>query len=192
MDIKVIGITHSFGEKRVFHDFSAEFPMGELTCLMGPSGSGKTTLLSIMMGIIRPCAGTISGVPRLKSAVFQEDRLCEDFSAASNIRVVLGRKTDKALIKRNLESIGLGGETSRAGDFSGGMKRRVALVRALMAQSDIIFLDEPFKGLDEETKSAAMDYFMSNRNGRTAIMVTHSMDEVRELNGRLLLLEELS
>lgn len=189
MDITVKGLSKSFGSKTVFNNMSAVFPCRELTCIMGPSGSGKTTLLNIMMGLVKADAGTIVGVPRHKSAVFQEDRLCEDFGAISNINMVLGRRADRAVIQRHLESIGLGEDKGRVGDFSGGMKRRVAIVRALMAQSDILFLDEPFKGLDEETRTLAMNYFRTNLRGRTAIMVTHSTQEVRELGGHLLVID---
>lgn len=188
MDIRVSGLSKSFDGKTVFKDFSTVFPCRELTCIMGPSGSGKTTLLNLLMGLVKPDAGIITGVPGHMSAVFQEDRLCEDFSAISNIRMVLGRKADSAVIKKHLESIGLGETAGSVGSLSGGMKRRVAIVRALMAQSDIVFLDEPFKGLDQMTKTLAMNYFRKNLHGRTAIMTTHSIEEVRDLNGRLLVI----
>jgi len=66
------------------------------------------------------------------------------------------------------------------------MKRRVAIVRAILAKSDILFLDEPFKGLDVDTKTDVMKYLKDNLQGRTVIMVTHSIDEVMALNGRLI------
>ncbi|NLL39170.1 MAG: ABC transporter ATP-binding protein [Clostridiales bacterium] len=189
MDITVKGLSKSFGSKRVFNDFNAVFPSRELTCIMGPSGAGKTTLMNIMMGLVKSDGGTVVGVPKRMSAVFQEDRLCEDFGSIANIHMVLGRRADRQTIKKHLESIGLGEEAGRVGNFSGGMKRRVAIVRALMAPSDILFLDEPFRGLDEETKTLAINYFRRNLRKRTAIMVTHSIREVRELGGNLVIID---
>ena len=122
MDITVKGLSKSFGSKRVFNDFNAVFPSRELTCIMGPSGAGKTTLMNIMMGLVKSDGGTVVGVPKRMSAVFQEDRLCEDFGSIANIHMVLGRRADRQTIKKHLESIGLGEEAGRVGNFSGGMK----------------------------------------------------------------------
>ncbi|MEG6614310.1 ATP-binding cassette domain-containing protein [Pseudoclostridium thermosuccinogenes] len=187
MDIVVSEITKRFGSNLVLDRFSATFPKSELTFLMGPSGCGKTTLLNILMGFISPDEGTISGVPELKSAVFQEDRLCESFNAVSNVRLACDRKVDKNTIISHLERIGLKGSLSKpVSELSGGMKRRVAIVRAMLAESDILFLDEPFKGLDDETKKTTIQYVKDNMGKRTVIMVTHDMDEVKALGGRLI------
>ena len=89
MAIELQNVSKAFGEKQVLQDFSHTFPEGELTCVMGPSGCGKTTLLSLLLGLEQPDAGKILGMEgRRKSAVFQEDRLCENASAVSNIRLV--------------------------------------------------------------------------------------------------------
>jgi len=187
MDIVVSKLSKSFGTKQVLVDFNITFPELELTCLMGPSGCGKTTLLNILMGFIRPDQGSVRGVPRLKSAVFQEDRLCESFNAVSNIRLVCDRKVNTDKIISHLEKIGLKGNLDQpVSEFSGGMKRRVAIVRAILAKSDALFLDEPFKGLDVDTKKDAMQYLKENMQGKTVIMVTHSIEEVKALHGRLI------
>ena len=73
-------------------------------------------------------------------------------------------------------------------DYSGGMKRRVALVRAILAQSDVLFLDEPLKGLDERTKESVVSYLKRHFNGRTVIMVTHDRDEVTAFGAELITL----
>jgi len=80
-DIVIKSLTKSFGDKAVLSDFSAVIPGGKATCLMGPSGAGKTTLVNIILGLVKPDGGSISGVPEKISAVFQEDRLCEGFTA---------------------------------------------------------------------------------------------------------------
>lgn len=190
MDIVVSGLSKSFGTNLVLDGFNAVFPEREITCLMGPSGCGKTTLLNILMGFIKPDSGSIQGVPALKSAVFQEDRLCETFNAVSNVKLVLNSKSDSGIIVEHLNQIGLKGSLDKpVNELSGGMRRRVAIVRAILANSDILFLDEPFKGLDDDTKKDVMNYLLDNLKGRTVVMVTHNMDEVKSLNAGLIQME---
>ena len=186
-DIIAAGLYKRFGDNEVLEDFSAVFKAGEVTCMMGPSGFGKTTLLNILMGLTAPDAGTVTGVPTLKSAVFQEDRLCESFGALANIRLVCDPEISDEKILEHLNTIGLEDSFDKSvGEFSGGMKRRVAIVRAMLAKSDILFLDEPFKGLDDETKLDTIRYVKENLSGRTVVMVTHSSDECRLMGGRLI------
>ncbi|MDD4707021.1 MAG: ATP-binding cassette domain-containing protein, partial [Firmicutes bacterium] len=142
MDIVVSNLSKSFGTNHVLADFNAVFPEHGLTCLMGPSGCGKTTLLNILMGFICPDSGSVRGVPRLKSAVFQEDRLCENFNAVSNVKLVCDRRVDISKIVTHLENIGLKDSLDQpVSELSGGMKRRVAIVRSIFAKSDVLFLD---------------------------------------------------
>lgn len=188
-DIVISELTKSFGAHKVIDKLSVTLKGGEVTCVMGPSGNGKTTLLHILMGLLSYDSGNFRGVPLLKSAVFQEDRLCENFSAVSNVRFVCDKKTDDEQIIAHFDSIGLKGSLAKpVSEFSGGMKRRVALVRAVFAKSDILFLDEPLKGLDDKTKEAVVHYLQENINGRTVIMVTHDIDEVKDLKARLFML----
>ena len=189
MDIIVTELTKSFAGHIVLNRFSAAFPEGEITCVMGPSGGGKTTFLHILMGLMSPDSGTIKGVPSRKSAVFQEDRLCESFSALTNVRMVLDKSFDCGEIQAHLDEIGLGKDrTKPVGEYSGGMKRRVALVRAVLADSRILFLDEPLKGLDDQTKGHVIDYLKKHFNERTVIMVTHDKEEVDAFDARLVTL----
>lgn len=156
---------------------------------MGPSGSGKTTLLRILMGLENPDRGQIDGLEELrKSAVFQEDRLCENLSAASNIRLVCGGYESAEKIQGALHEVGLSSENARqtVREMSGGQRRRIALLRALFAEYDILFLDEPFKGLDEETKVKTIDYVKKETNGKTVIMVTHDLTECNRFGGNII------
>lgn len=181
------GLYKSYGDKRVLVGFDAVFATGSVTGIVGPSGCGKTTLLSILMGIEHPDAGVVTGVPHAKSAVFQEDRLLEGFDAVANVRFVVGRRTPDAEIRAHLERIGLAGSLSQpVSGLSGGMRRRVALVRAMLAPSDIVFLDEAFKGLDAGNRERALAYVAACRRGRTIVMVTHDPEEVVALDGGLI------
>jgi NitT/TauT family transport system ATP-binding protein len=187
MDIYIKNVSKSFGDKIVLRNFSSILYEHQYNFIMGPSGCGKTTLLNILMGFLSPDKGTIIGVPRKKSAVFQEDRLCEPFSAVSNVFMVCSKNTDTQVIKEHLFEVGIKKDSIYLPVFelSGGMRRRVAIVRAMLAESDIIFLDEPFKGLDVDTKQSVMQYVKTNSHNKTVIIVTHDTDEVRTLNGNL-------
>ncbi len=186
-DIIVSGLNKSFNDLHVLEDFSAVFRGGELSCLMGRSGQGKTTLLNILLGIVSKDSGEIENLPDKVSCVFQEDRLCEDFSAVTNVRIVCDKTVTENEIKEQLEKVGLGDSLDRpVRELSGGMKRRVTIVRALMAESELLIMDEPFKGLDETTKLLVAEYVKKHLCGRTAIMVTHDEDEVALMGGHLI------
>lgn len=173
----------SYGEQVVLENFSATIPTGALCCILAPSGKGKTTLLRILMGLEAPDSGTVTGLAGLeKSAVFQEDRLCENLDILTNILLPHLQKESAVTvsqIQEGIEALGLAGNEGKVvSELSGGMKRRVALLRALFASYDILFLDEPFKGLDGETKEKTMDYFKEKTRGKTVLCITHDPVEV--------------
>ena len=185
MNISLKDIKKSYGEKQIFDGLNLEFVEGEVNCLMGRSGCGKTTLLNLIMGIDKDYSGEIKGLPAHLGVVFQENRLCEDFSVLSNIRMVCDN-ADPGEIQANLDAVGLGDNLrTPVKDLSGGMKRRVALVRAILSRGDLLILDEPFKGLDDDTIKSVADYLLAGRKKRTVIMVTHDPEEVNMLGGRL-------
>lgn len=186
MDIVIKNLCKSYGENKVLENLDAVIESGKITCLMGPSGEGKTTLLNILMGLEKADSGVIENLPHNKSAVFQEDRLCESFSAFTNVKIVSDRLADQTIIA-HLKQVGLGEAVNqKVSTLSGGQKRRVALVRAILAEKDILFLDEPFKGLDEDTKKIVTDYLLSNTADTTVIMVTHDIDEAESLGAKVL------
>lgn len=185
MDIILEHVWKSFDEKRVLRDISCRFPEGKTTCLMGPSGSGKTTLLNILAGLTVPDGGSISGVPEKISMVFQEDRLCEDFSVLANTTMAVPKKEKEAL--RLLAALGLENELSTpVRNLSGGMKRRVAIARALLYEGDLLLLDEAFKGLDPETKEKVMQAVGRETKGKTVISVTHDEQEALDFGDSIL------
>ena len=182
MALTINHLSKSFGEHIVLKDFSANIPTGQVTLLTAPSGKGKTTLLRILMGLETADNGDISDFSGLKqSAVFQEDRLCENLSALSNIKLASPQLQNET-IEEALNKVGLAEyEHCPISEFSGGMKRRVAILRALLADYDILFLDEPFKGLDAETKALVMSDVKQRSQGKTVILVTHDPTEAEIL-----------
>ncbi|MBD5129488.1 MAG: ABC transporter ATP-binding protein [Ruminococcaceae bacterium] len=176
--LKAVNITKKF-DIPVIEGFTHEFADGKVTAVVGKSGCGKTTLLNILMGLLEPDGGEVIREGRI-SAVFQEDRLCENLTASANIRLVTGKKFTKEEIARELAEVGLDCADKPVRELSGGMKRRVALVRALLAEYDILFLDEPFKGLDEETKRTVIAYFKRKTQGRTVVLVTHDKEAITD------------
>ena len=183
-------ISKSFEGKRVLDHLDLTIKENEVNALVGPSGSGKTTLLRIIMGFVIPDSGDLSALKGKRfSAVFQEDRLCENLSAVSNVRLVAN---DKAKVIQALRQVGLENSLQQpVRELSGGMKRRVALVRALLADYDLLLLDEPFKGLDEGTKDKIIAYTRLMCKGKTVILVTHDIEEAKKLGMTNLITLEL-
>ena len=177
--MRAVGIYKSFGENRVLEDFTEEFPEGKLTAVMGSSGCGKSTLLMILMGLIPADSGRVEMPEKTRvSAVFQEDRLCENLTVSANIRLVTGKRYTHEELKNHLSAVRLDDCADKpVHELSGGMKRRTALLRALLAEYDVLVLDEPFKGLDEETRLRVMEYTKSMTAGRTVALVTHDSRE---------------
>lgn len=175
--LKAVNISKKFGDNVIFGDFTREFADKRTTAILGRSGIGKTTLLNILMGLLPPDSGEVIREGKI-SALFQEDRLCENLTAGANIRLVTGKRLSRERIAEELTAAGLPEcESKPARELSGGMKRRVAMLRALLAEYDILFADEPFKGLDEDTKHSVMKYFKEKTAGKTVIFITHDNDE---------------
>ena len=174
-DIVIENINKSYDGKPVIKKLSLVLREGQLYLLDSPSGTGKTTLLRILMGLENADSGYLRGVPRRISVMFQEDRLIEELSVRKNIELVAD---DKGRIEESLRELGLDGYADKAvNELSGGMKRRVALIRAILHASQLILLDEPFTGLDQKTKEEAAGYIIRHLDGRTAVIASHIGDE---------------
>ncbi|MBQ7523787.1 MAG: ATP-binding cassette domain-containing protein [Oscillospiraceae bacterium] len=186
MMIGLRNVTKSFDGKTVFADTTVSFPEGKTTNIMGASGCGKTTLLRLLAGLLHADSGTVEK-PSAVAFVFQEDRLCEDFSAVANIRLVTGSRLSREAILRELAALGLAEDSALAPvrTLSGGMKRRVAIARAVLADAPVVLLDEAFKGLDAALRETVIAYVRKKTAGRTVLNVTHSEDEAGLLGGEI-------
>ena len=184
-DIQITGLCKSYRDKKVLDNLSLTIKAGSITALMAPSGAGKTTLLR--MGLETPDSGTILGLTNQRiSAVFQEDRLCDNLSPVSNIRLTAGTHFSRRAITDALEATGiLSCAAQPVRELSGGQRRRVALLRALLAPYDLLLLDEPFKGLDAQTRLQVINYTQTalqtaaaySPTPKTVLLVTHSPEE---------------
>lgn len=176
--LEAIQLSKSFDGKPVLTGFCARLEKGRKYCLMGASGSGKTTLVNLLLGLIKPDSGSIRRAPELKmSAVFQEDRLLEQMTAAANVALV--SKASANEIEHLLTELGIPPESlpQPVSAYSGGMKRRVALARALLADYNVLFLDEPYKGLDEATRQKVIQIVQEYTSNKTVLLITHDKAE---------------
>lgn len=188
MEIQLIRLSKQFDQKQIFCDLNATFLEGRINCLMGASGVGKTTIINILMGLIKPDSGEVRGIQGKKIAVvFQEDRLIEHWDAVRNVRLVCDKSISVDRVEHEFLAVGLDDYKDKlVKNFSGGMRRRVAIVRAMVAKSDMIILDEPFKGLDETLKKQVMEYVKQRSKGKTVIIVTHDKEEVLLLDANVI------
>ncbi|HKL58930.1 MAG TPA: ATP-binding cassette domain-containing protein [Sphaerochaeta sp.] len=184
--LQIKTISKRYGDTVVFDRFSCTIHPGEVNVLFGASGSGKTTLLRLLMGLEEADEGSLDSLENIRiSAVFQEDRLCNNLSAFSNVKLVVEPSVSSEQIQEALGAVGLKDAIRKpAKELSGGMKRRVALVRALLATYDLLVLDEPFKGLDEGTKGQVIAYTVEATKGKTVLLVTHDADEAKLMQAK--------
>jgi NitT/TauT family transport system ATP-binding protein len=186
--------------QRALEDLSLDIRAGEFVVLLGPSGCGKTTLLSLAAGLLSPTTGRVAvrgqtPKPGKDTAmVFQSFRLIAWKTARDNITFALPFLPPAERRKRADHYLGLVG-LSRVADaypntLSGGMKQRLALARALAAESEILLMDEPFASLDAQSRELMQLELMhlTSRRPVTVLFVTHSVDEALLLGDRIVLL----
>ena len=209
-------VTKSYDGQPVLSDLSLEFSFGTFYCLMAPSGNGKTTMFRLILGLERPDSGVIlfgtsagdtgnndikassgmvsksdpcriRGMRPLISAVFQENRLLEGYTAIENLRFALGKRySSEALTAYLLRLLPEDALNKPVCEFSGGMKRRVTILRAILAPSEIILMDEPFTGLDADTRQLTIDMVKELCAGKLLIIATHSEDAAELLGAKII------
>lgn len=201
LKIRMLHIEKFYSAQPVVRDFNLTMEPGGRYLLMGPSGAGKTTLLRILAGLEQADRGEVEGASGRIGMVFQEDRLCEEYDAVCNI--LLGMETGGRL---QSESYGMGDLSKKqliesvkvqaasilpeecltkpVGTLSGGMRRRVALLRAVLSGADMLVMDEPFTGLDEKNRVRCAEYVTEQLRGRTLLVTSHREEDVELLQGR--------
>lgn len=190
MSIALNNINKSFGKDTILENFSIEFEENVFTSICGVSGCGKTTLLRILAGLEKIQSGTISGTENKKMGfLFQENRLLPFKTVYKNIALV--SSLTEIEINDILKQVGLyDSRNLYPEELSGGMKQRTAIARLLAYDCNVWLLDEPFKELDNKTKTSLWDLIKEKQNGRTVIMVTHDADEAESLADTIITLDE--
>lgn len=187
-------LAKSFDDQLVFSHLNMHIEEGERICLMAPSGSGKTTLLRILLGLESYDSGTLIN-PHTSSmaVVFQEDRLCDALSAVDNVALVckpgVSRRSLRAMLCEVLPNEVLDKQVAY---LSGGQRRRVALVRAFACDAHLLVLDEPFSGLDSETRSEVAQFMLHHQNNATLLVSTHGEHDHVSLHARVIRLNEIA
>jgi ABC-type multidrug transport system ATPase subunit len=188
-DFALVGVGKAYGSVCVLAGASATFTGGRAHVICGPSGAGKTTLLRLLLGLEAPDAGSVARPRGARlAATFQEDRLCDNLTATANVRLPHARlRGDQkasflARERQALESVGLTVDARPVRELSGGQRRRVALLRCVLADADALFLDEPLRGMDEATVERTMAYVAPLLAGRSVFWVTHDERERRWLS----------
>ena len=175
-------------------DLSFEVRQSEFACLLGPSGCGKTTTLRILLGLDKDFSGSFQlpegGTSRI-AAVFQEPTLLPWRTVEQNVRLALPKGLRNADLASLYDSLGLSGMGSLfPSELSLGLARRVALARAFATEPAVLFMDEPFVSLDEQTAERLRHLLLAVWSARptTALMVTHNLREALMLSDRIIVL----
>ena len=181
---------------KALEDLSFEVREGEFACLLGPSGCGKTTTLRILLGLDTDFSGSFhlpaDGTGRV-AAVFQEPTLLPWRTVEQNVRVTLPKSLRGADLDGLFDRLGLSGMRSLyPAELSLGLARRVALARAFATEPTVLFLDEPFVSLDEQTAAGLRNLLLNVWSARptTALMVTHNVREALQLSDRIIVLSQ--
>ena len=209
-------VTKSYDGQPVLSDLSLEFSSGTFYCMMAPSGNGKTTMFRLILGLEKPDSGVIlfgtsagdtgnndikassgmvsksdpcriRGMRPLISAVFQENRLLEGYTAIENLRFALGKRySSEALTAYLLRLLPEDALSKPVCEFSGGMKRRLSLLRALLVPFDLLILDEPFNGLDSENRKKAAALVRNRAQDKILLFAAHTKEDAALLGAEIL------
>ncbi|TMJ78252.1 MAG: ATP-binding cassette domain-containing protein [Alphaproteobacteria bacterium] len=213
--IALVGVEKSFGRKRVLDGIDLTVAPGESLVIIGGSGTGKSVLIKCILGIMRPEAGSIridgaetvglrrrgrEQVMRKFGMLFQGSALFDSLSVWENVAfgLVQGRGMDRAAAReialKKLAAVGLGPEvaTLSPAELSGGMQKRVALARAIAAEPEIVFFDEPTTGLDPIMADVINRLIVSSVRelGATTVSITHDMVSARRIADRIAMLHK--
>lgn len=183
MLIRTKNLVKTFGNKTVIDHLNLEVEEGNLLAYIGTNGAGKSTTMKMLTGLLKPTSGEIELAADLKiGMVFQESVLDEELTVLDNLksRQALYRKQDKAWLEKLIQLTGLDAFLNQTyGTLSGGQRRRVDIVRALLNKPNLLFLDEPTTGLDIQTRRAIWEILrrLQREENLTIFLTTHYLEE---------------
>ncbi len=184
MNIEITNLTKKYGAKTVFENYSNTLEINGILLVKGSSGCGKTTLMKMIAGL-EDYNGEISVPTDRISFMFQEDRLIPFISVLKNVTAVSDSETAKKILRKLVLEKEF---DSPPLSLSGGMRRRAALARALSYPSDLVILDEPFKGLDDALRQTIIEIIKEESKLRDFIIVTHESFDGEFEDGKILYL----
>ena len=203
MDLRLAGVSHTYGETEVLRDINLDIPSGQIVCIVGPSGCGKSTLLRMLGGLEQPTSGEVlqlgtppAGCLNPLTYVFQDFALLPWRSVRGNVALVLeDHGLDAAARAQIIDDVLARTKLTEFADalpkqLSGGMKQRVAIARALAVNPAVMLMDEPLSALDSQTRELLKDDLISlwTRQPFTAVYVTHNLAEAVRLGHRIVVL----
>ncbi|MBT0949689.1 ABC transporter ATP-binding protein [Streptococcus lutetiensis] len=183
MLIRTKDLIKTFGDKTVIDHLNLEVEEGKLLAYIGTNGAGKSITMNMLTGLLKPTSGEIELAADLKiGMVFQESVLDEELSVLDNLksRQALYRKQDKAWLEKLIRLTGLQDFLNQTyGTLSGGQRRRVDIIRALLNKPNLLFLDEPTTGLDIQTRRAIWEILrrLQREENLTIFLTTHYLEE---------------
>lgn len=183
MLIRTKDLIKTFGDKTVIDHLNLEVEEGKLLAYIGTNGAGKSITMKMLTGLLKPTSGEIELAADLKiGMVFQESVLDEELSVLDNLksRQALYRKQDKAWLEKLIRLTGLQDFLNQTyGTLSGGQRRRVDIIRALLNKPNLLFLDEPTTGLDIQTRRAIWEILrrLQREENLTIFLTTHYLEE---------------
>jgi heme ABC exporter ATP-binding subunit CcmA len=202
--IQAAGLTKLYGAQVALRGVTLEVPAGQVLTVLGHNGSGKTTLVRLLATLARPTAGRgrIAGhdlvderdaVRRVVAVVGHSTHLYDDLTPGENLafaEALAGRRPDQARIDAALGRVGIDGQAgARVRALSSGLRRRVALARAILAEPRVLLLDEAFAGLDQDSTKRLEDYLLAFKaSGGAAVVVTHSLGRALAIADRVAVL----
>ncbi|HLN45160.1 MAG TPA: ABC transporter ATP-binding protein [Candidatus Sulfotelmatobacter sp.] len=196
-------LAKKYEDVNAVEDLSLQIEKGELFGLLGPNGAGKTTTINVLCGLIKPTSGTVKindfdvqketmKVKELIGVCPQETAIYPYLTGAENVELFgnlhcMTRENIKARQNMLLEKLGLTQEARRKTEkYSGGMKRRLSLILALIHNPEIAFLDEPTVAMDPQSRHAVWDFIKElKKEDKTIILTTHYMEEAENLCDRV-------
>lgn len=201
--ITIDNLVKKYGEITAVDRLSLEIRSEESFGLLGPNGAGKTTTINVLCGLVKPTSGTVKvagyNVQKEAQKIHQMIGVCPQDTAITTY--LTGRENAelfgklygmpkqeiKSRVNELLKKMGLIDDANRrAGNYSGGMKRRLNLIMALVHDPEILFLDEPTVGMDPQSRLAVWDFIREvKKRGKTILLTTHHMEEAEQMCDRV-------